>query len=295
MSGCCKNELTLKKLCAEQICVDNIQIENPICFAELSSPKVCSKDAVSETLSAQKACVGSLGAVDICGKNLSTENLGASSAVINQLCVPGALNVSNLLNCGKYRAGITFPTDISYTLGSPVNWSLVLDDPNSNLSLGPTVYTAPVAGYYLVTILIQQQNLQAASGQPILGIPVALIELMVNGVVSRQAFLPYLGFSSSQSSLLTSMIVLNAGDKVTSDFKVLAVDPVAGLIPIVGTVMIEANASNNESLFEIHLLSVTCNNMPCAPSVPCVPCVPSTCVPCAPAAGTSNPCAPCQL
>lgn len=296
MSGCCKNELTLKKLCAEQICVDNIQIENPICYAELSSQKVCSKDAISETLSAQKACVGSLGAKDICAININATNAGVSNLVANNACISGNLRAANFQPCGKYRAAITFSADTSYVLGSAVNWNTVLDDPNSNVSLGPTLYTVPLSGYYLVTIQIDQHDLIPASGNPILGTPVVLIELLINGVVSRQAFVPYLSFTSEQNSLLTAMILANAGDKLSSDFKVLAVDPVLGLIPVAGSVTIDADGSSLKSLFTVHLLSVTCTDMPCAPSVPCVPCVPSTCVPCAPAAGaTSNPCAPCQL
>lgn len=296
MSGCCSNELTLKKLCAEQICVDNIQIENPICYAEISSQKICGKDVIGENLSAKKACVDSLGAKDICATNANVTNLGASNLVANDACISGNLRAANFQPCGKYRAAITFAADTSYTLGSPINWNVVLDDPNSNVTLGPTLYTVPLAGYYLVTIQIDQHDLIPSSGSPILGTPVVLIELLINGVVSRQAFVPYLSFTSEQNSLLTAMILANAGDKLSSDFKVLAVDPVLGLIPVAGVATLDADGSSLKSLFTVHMLSVTCTDMPCAPSIPCTPCVPATCVPCTPGGSAStNPCAPCVL
>lgn len=294
MSGCCKNELTLKKLCVEQICVDNIDIENALCSPELSSPKVCAQSVVAHDVNAQSACIASLNAPDICSNNINASNMGVSNLVANNACIPGDLRVANLLNCGKYRATVTFGANTLYTLGTPIDWSVILDDPNGNVSLGPTLYTAPLTGYYLVTLQIIQENLLPASGSPILGTPVALVELLVNGVHARQAYVPYLSFVGSQSSLLTSMISLNAGDSISSDLKVLIVDPILGLVPVVGTVIIDADGSNSMSLMSIHLMSITCNNIPCAPSVPCTPCTPMTCVPCTPHTGT-NPCMPCQL
>jgi hypothetical protein len=161
----------------------------------------------------------------------------------------------------------------------------------------PTRYIAPVDGYYILTYKMNVFNLVSTNG-PILGVPVANPQVFVNGIVSREAIFSFLSFNAEQKSVLTSIVLLKAGDIITFRYKVLILDAVLGLISVSGTMDVFGDGTAvNTSQFSIHLLSIDCGSngtdVPCSPVIPCEPCVPMQCTPCVPS--TSNPNGCCDM
>jgi hypothetical protein len=219
-------------------------------------------------------------AKDGCITSLSTTHLSAESETVNQLCAVNA-NINNLCvqnltavnntTCVKYRAAVTLSANTAYTLGSPIDWDVVLDDPNGNVATGPFSYTVPVSGYYASSFYIRSDSLAGAS--TIVGVPIGLLTILSNTNVLRQYQSSYLSFSGIQNANLGSLLLLNAGDVLTMKYDVLALDQVTGLQPYVGTVSLQGNGSFlGESGFEIHYLS----SLNCTPTGQCIPCVPVT-------------------
>ena len=287
----CKNQLDLDKLCVKKLKACWAKIKElevgKFCAEELSSPKLCVDIAVARDAEFQTECVQSLNATNICSQNITATKVGISNLTANEVCVPGTLRAANLVNCGKYRASITYSAPITYTLGNNLVFDTILDDPNGNINLAVSSYTAPLTGYYVLTFKVNQQNLVPFSGT-ILGVPVANPEVYVNGNLARELYAPYLSFFNQQKTIVAGMVLLNAGDVITMKYNVLTMDQSSGVVQIPGTIDIQGNSTDfNSSIFMIHLLSVTCTEIPCAPSIPCVPCQPMTCVPC-------TPCKPCE-
>lgn len=262
---CGDNELSLKTLCATCSVLDN---------ACLGAAQI--NQASANSITANSLCVsGPASAQVLQSVDFSTNTLCARSGTINDLCVTN-LSVMNNVSTTKYRAAVTKIND-SYTLGTNLDWNNVIDDPNNNVSLAPFFYTVPVSGYYNASYYINSINLTGA--QPILGSPIGLLTIYVNGNELRQFNAPFLSFNSQQYGLLSSLLLLNAGDKVTMDYNVLVLDPVSGLKKYVGTVsLIGTSAFADSSGFEIILLSQlasgpvppTCRQCPVI-SVPCQP------------------------
>lgn len=285
---CCKNELNLDKLCAKKaiihkLCVDDLNLKNELCAETLSGGSLCVNQAMAQKGDFDSICVSNLNSSNNCFQNVTATNMGVSNLVANDLCVPGQLKAANFLNCGKYRASVAFSVPQTYTLGNNLAFDSILDDPNSNISFSPTTYTVPVSGYYVLTLKVNVSNLQSSSG-PILGSPVANPEVYLNGNLSREIFLPWLTFNNESKVLLTSLISLLAGDKVTMKYKVKALDAASGLIDVIGTVDIFGNGlEDGNSVFKISLLNVDClPSEMCQPSVQCQPCSPMRCTPCIP-------------
>lgn len=278
---CCRNELNLDKLCAKKIKVHNLQVKY-FCADELSSHKLCVDSAVARDAQFQVSAINTLNANNICNQNLTSTNAGIVNATVNNLCVSGPLQASNLLAYGKYRASATYSKLTTYVLGTLINFDTILDDPNSNLTTSPTTYTVPLSGYYSFSFNIVQQNLVVPG--PILGVPASDLQLYVNGVLARESFSAFLSFFPQQRAVLSGLISLNAGDQVQLKYNVLVIDSVGGLVPLVGTIDNSGNGTeDNSSLFKIHLLSVNAPSIiPCAPVIPCSPSNPLTCVPCNP-------------
>lgn len=284
---CCENMLDLDKLCAK--CAK-------ICW--LKAKKIWVDHEVVNDLCAQQAEIGALSVVNevansICSQAVVASNLNADSATVNNLCAQSAnmndlcvnnLRVQNFQNCNIFRATAVLSANLTYTLGTDVLWNTVLDDPNSNFNTATGAYTAPKSGYYNHTIQIDSSNLQGSA--VIAGIPVASVEVWVNGVFFRRVLSPLLSFSTSQSAFYSSLILLNSGDVVTSRANILVLDPVLGLMNYVGTSTLQGNGTfPNNSSFGIILISELCTS---SPGVMCTPCQPVT-VSCQP---FTLPCSP---
>ena len=324
---CCKNELSLDKLCCkkakihklcsedissnticahkviakemstDKICANEMQLNGVFCAQELSSPKLCVAQAVAQKLDANESCMTSLNAMNICAQNATISNLGVTSLVANDLCIPGTLRAANFAGGSKYRATVNYAVNTTYTLGSLFNFNNVVDDPNGNITSSPTTYTAPITGYYTFSFKVNSTNLTPSNGA-ILGSPIANPEVYVNGILVRELFSPFLTFLNEQKLILSSLITLNAGDQVTMKYKVLAFDATSGLIEIPGTVdIVGSGIEDGNSFFKITIINANTNSVVCQPVINCIPCTPMQCVPRTPSSTpceTCIPCRPCQ-
>ena len=291
---CCKNELNLSKLCANAICADSINvtdltatnINNSGCLPLLSSPAVCTASVISATADIGAANFNSLTSASACVTNLMSTNISADYITSNSACFSGQLTASNLLNCGVYRANVVYSAPVTYTLGSLVAFDTILDDPNSNITLAPTTYTVPVAGYYIAEFNFSISNITTTI--PIVGIPTANPQLYVNGILHNESYSSFMSFFPQQKVILNSLLSLNKGDTITMMFNILALNSTNGVVPVSGTASVIGDGSDvNTSSFKIDLVSVSCAasqgaTPSCAPVIPCTPVAPKTCVPCVP-------------
>ena len=254
------NCLEARKIRASSIFADGIKARVG-CFADLE----VSNGLLANNLQANKICVQ-----EICASNLVVENAKFNQAEI----------------CQKFRATMAFAADTLYTLGSPVNFDTIIDDPNGNISLAPTFYTAPVSGYYIVTLQIDQRDLAGAA--PIMGIPASNLVIDVNGLPFRQTYSPFLSFHNGQNANISGLISLRAGDKVSARYNILVMTDGGGFGNYVGTVVVKGNGTEeNESFLKIHYLS----SNDCPGTVPpCLfPCVQPVCDQI-----INHPCPPCH-
>ena len=260
--------LKAKKLKAEHIESETIKT-NSMCTNALSSDTICGRIInVSER---------------ICAPLFSSPAICADQLTANNGCITGTLKTNNFEQCAKYRATVVFSQNTPYILDNIVDYDLIIDDPNNNVTLSPFTYTVPVSGYYILTTQIDQFNLQGAN--PIIGTPIANLTVDVNGNRFRDTFTPYLAFHNGQKITVTTLISLNAGDLVSVRYNVYVMDDVAGFIPYVGTVIIEGNGSeDNATMFKMHYLSSDCTDLPCTPCQsictpePCnIPCIEVDC------------------
>lgn len=273
----CCSQLNLAKLCVKSLksrCVEATRIKaQDISTDQLTADTICTnKLNVSETI-----CARSVDSTLMC-----TERLTANNA-----CIPGVLTVNQLEECGVFRATTVLSNDILYTLGDPLPLNVIVDDPNGNVSVVPFFsYIAPRSGYYAFSLHVQQHDFQPTNG-PILGIPVALPQLLVNGIPCHHIFSPFLAFHNSQSAICSGLISLQVGDLVTTRYRVFTLSDL-GFIDTPGTVILDGNGTERETSFKIHLLSIDCQDeQPCPPCQPCnIPCSISD-TPC------EDPCASC--
>jgi hypothetical protein len=269
---------------------------------QVVSDNVCSQLVSAKNLNAENAVLNNLCVPGLIqGSQVSADMLGANSlcavaGTINKLCVDD-LTVGSFLPYIKYRATVDYSVDQTYTLGAFLNFDSILDDPNNNVSLVPnTSYTAAVAGYYMMSLKVNSSNLQ--SGTPILGNPIANPQIYVNGILVREIYAPFLSFFNAQKVILDSLITLQKNDVVTMKYNVLADNgtPVLGTVDIVGSGVEDGN-----SFFKIILLSaiapastIACTKCPVisvlcsAVTTPCQPLVPV--VP-----GAPKPCDSCMI
>lgn len=211
---------------------------------DIWTDSLCTNKLLAKAICADALTVNA----DVCLKNLN---------VTGDLCVGGSLRANDI--CQPYRATVSYSASTPYTLGTDLAFDNIQDDPNNNITLAPTTYTAPRSGYYLLGIEVSQEDLVASV--PILGVPTAEIDVIVNGVLAHTSQFPYLTFQNAQRSLLTTIIRLNAGDVVRSRYNIIAVDPSTGVTNVVGTVtMLDGPIP---SLFQIHYLSSDCASIPC--------------------------------
>lgn len=262
----CKNELNISKLCVRCIKAKGLLAKR------LVADDLCALNAKAGTLSVDKETVnslcvsGSLSANMASAQSFSTNSLCAVSGTINSLCVNN-LQLGNFVPSVKYRATVNYSANTTYTLGAFLNFDNIIDDPNGNISLSPnTSYTAPLAGYYMMTFKVNVTNVVSTNG-PILGVPVANPEIYVNGIVVREAYSPFITFFNTQKVIVDSLITLQLGDVVTMKYNILAGAGigVAGSVDILGTGIEDGN-----SFFKIIFLSsLSSGSQPM-----CVPCQP---------------------
>ena len=266
-SDCC-NELNLRRLCVDRLKARCAEIK------KLNATTINVDDIHAKTLCLEtEFSTNEISGTNINGQNVCAENLTATTAcvgslVANDVCIPGALTVSNFKPCAKYAATVIFNNDTPYNLGSTIGFDTILSDPNNNVTLAPGFmsYTAPFTGDYVITVQIDQHGLNGSN--VIVGLPVTNIELYVNGTITRQTFVPYLSFHDAQKGNYSALIGLQAGDVITSQYNVFVMNDTAGFVPYAGQITIEGNPGvENASLFKIHLLSIACPN-----GVPCSPC-----------------------
>ncbi|HEY5268694.1 MAG TPA: hypothetical protein VII94_06280, partial [Candidatus Saccharimonadales bacterium] len=227
---CCSNELNLDKMCVDCAKMNCAKIQQVI------SDNIC-----SQLVSANQVSANMIGANSICVK----------AGTINTLCVDN-LSIGNFSPYTKYRATVNFSGNTTYTLGANLPFNNIIDDPNNNVSISPFMsYTAPVAGYYELSYIINANNL-ISTGGAILGVPVANPEIFVNGALAREIFAPFLSFLGAQNVILSTLITLQAGDVVTLQYNVLG----GSGIPAVGTIdMASTGAEGGNSLFKIIFMS----------------------------------------
>jgi hypothetical protein len=270
---CNSNTLKLKLLCANRIkvkCIDaetiktiDLTVTGNFCTENIITKSVCTdRLGVNQT-----ACIPTLTSTDIQSTTL---------------CVTGTARFNEV--CGRYRAFASFATDTNYTLGDLINFNVINDDPNGNVSLAPFKYTAPATGYYIISTQVDQLDLVLAPGSsPILGVPTGNLEILVNGVTLRKATTAFLTFSNQQQNTNAALIRLNQGDEVQLTYGINQLTD-TGFSPVAGTVTLEGGV--NFTLFSIHYLSSDCAQPTCEPRI-CTPCSttctpPVPCVPCTP-------------
>jgi len=236
-----------------------------ICTKRLKALKAHLKDLRANQIKSDLICTDTitinqdLNAHDICSQTIST----------NDLCVSGSARIKQI--CGTYRAWAQYSVDTTYTLGDLLNFDNIVDNPDGDLTNAPTVFTAPVPGYYMLTLSIHQLGISPDTGI-ILGSPTAILSIYINDVLQTKSYFPYLTFFNEQDSTMSSLLRLQSGDKVTAVYDVFTVDQVMGAISVSGTAVIRGGSG--ASLFAIHYLSSDCD----APT--CTPCEPSTALPC---------------
>jgi len=236
---------------------------------------------------AYNSCVANkLQASQVWGAQGYFNSLNSTNANFTNACITN-LNVPNFIPSTTYRATVNYGSNAVYTLGTQLNFTNIVDDPNNNIILTPsTSYTAPVSGYYDFTFKVNITAVNPSNG-PILGSPVANPQVYVNGILVREIYAPFISFFNSQNVILDSLITLQKGDLVTMAYNVLAGagTPVQGTVNIVGTGIEDGN-----SFFKIILLS----QLQGGTGATCPPC-PVVTIDCAnmPAPTTPNACSIC--
>jgi hypothetical protein len=248
--------LKSKQLKSEAIEAHSIKVDN-VCAQALSSDRVCAR----EINASERICAPLFSSPSVCAESLNATNI----------CSNGLVKANAFQQCGKYRATMAFAANTPYVLGTSMDFDVILDDPNGDISLSPSFYTAPLSGYYVVMLQIDENNLDGI--EPILGVPIGNLEVLVNGKTFRENFAPFLTFHNEQKSTVSALISLKAGDQVSARYNVFVMTDATGFSPYVGTVQILGTGSEAQgTIFKIHYLSSDCTELPC---VPCT----STCTP----------------
>jgi len=276
--------------CPSDDCFDTALKVEAICAKRVKSKWIdaCNlnaKQICAESIKAKKACLDYLVVNEnACIKKLQSQDICAQSITAANFCSSGPVKFTQAEICQQFRATVVFGSNQPYNLNTPLNFDTILDDPNNNVTLAPFAYHTPVAGYYLLSIEIDQNSLVALPTSPILGPPVANIIVNVNGNLVRQTFIPYLTFHNDQVSTFSSLIRLKAGDVVTVTYEIIVLTD-AGLVAYPSSVTVLGNGTDagDSSLFQIHYMSSNCVQPICAPCLPvcefpcdveCPPCKP---------------------
>jgi hypothetical protein len=240
-SDCDSVVLRIRDICAKNISAECLRTDRIHNRHGIVTNHLCAHSVAAKTIRTDNLCVNN----KIAFGALST------LAIEGDLCVSGLINQNEV--CQLYRATVDYSTSaVIYTLGTPLTFNNIIDDPNNNVTLAPVfMYTAPATGYYIVNVQINQNTLVTAT--QILGVPNSYIDLLVNGAVVRVSSYPYLSFANEGNGVLAALILLNEGDQVQADYRISFVSPTVGLTNVVGTVTMVGGPAN--SVFSIHYLS----------------------------------------
>lgn len=251
---------TIAKLCAKRAGIKHLQTEKH------KTNELCAKHIRAEHVHANKIDTRDL-CLDNVHANVGTfPELCTNHISSNGICVNG-----NVEHCTQYKAWMAMDVDTPYSLGNDINFDTIVDDPNSNVALGPTRYIAPKTGYYIVTLGVGLKALIQNGGSGVIaGIPVSRPEVVVNSLRTLKAFEAFLNFGSPfQNNTLTGLIHLNAGDDVRARYRIFYLDASTGVQPYGGNVILEGVGDQgqhfSETYFMIHYLSSDC-------PVECPPC-----------------------
>jgi hypothetical protein len=274
-SGCSK--ICTKKLIAKCAKVYSF-LAHDIDATNLNTDALCARIINADSICTRTAningalCASTLRSPIICSEQISATSMCASNLIANKF-----------QQCGLYRATAVLSSDQLYTLGTLIPIDTSLDDPNADVSFAPFSYTVPISGYYILTVQIDQHGISGVD--PILGTPLANLEVLVNGITNKETFTPYLSFHNGQKVTVSSLISLNAGDVVQLRYNVYVMNDGSGFMPYVGTIILEGDGTAiNGSIFKIHYLSSDCTT-PTACECPLPPCNPTPCnYPCVPQA-----------
>lgn len=285
------NKLVLCKLCAKKVrtkhlCAGHIKTED-IDARKLDVDWLCSKTGRINSLCSRHAAVLKLSAKQAC-----VDHLYAATVSSRDVCVQG-----NVEHCTAFKAFVLTTTITPYTLGTPLQFNTIVDDPNHNIvSLNPTRYIVPRTGYYVATLHIDENNLTGPF--VFTGVPVGSPEILVNGTVEIQGRVPYLSFAKVHHAYVTSLLLLHAGDIVEPQYSLFVLDPVLGDISYPGAVdILPQSAGDRGSYFTIHYLSSLCSDETIQECPPCnvTPyCNPADFYPCEPDHDCHHECAPCE-
>jgi hypothetical protein len=280
-----RDGLECQKLCIGKVLTKHLKSKQiraeKLCAEDISSNALCSK-----IINTERLCANVINATQqICAPSFNSPLICAESVTADNICVRGTIKANDLQQCGRYRATTVYSSNQTYTLGENASFDLVIDDPNGDIiSNNPTIYEAPLSGYYMITLQFDITDVEG--DEMVLGIPVSNVELLINGNLFRQTFSPFLGFHNVQNSTLSGLLSLKAGDLVSARYNVFVMSD-TGFMPYIGTCTMLGNGSEeNASMLKIHYLSSDCESQPCEPCnlIPCtttpcaLPC--SSCVDC---------------
>lgn len=241
--------------------------------------KLCAHDAKIEHLWNEKAHIECAKIEKLCAEHgdidklktdhLWTNKLLANCAMIDHLYTPHY--------CSKYKAtAILSQPLIGFQLNNRVKFDAIIDDPNGNIdnSGDKTQYIAPISGYYIATLDLDVSNLNGS--KVITGTPTTHLTIVKNGHAQAHCDYPVLTFNTSQNSVLTALMHLNAGDVIDCHLQVFVIDPTTGFTSYQGTVDLANPTSpihpDAVSYFMIHNLSADCDYGCHCPPPPCGPC-----------------------
>lgn len=289
--------LRVRKLCANmvrtrQFCAGDARIRN-LCAVTANSNLVNAEllhtnTGCFNTVNAKIASVEYLTTNTLCTQALATSLLCTTSIQAQNICVNG--NVEQC-TCFKGIAGVD--PEYTYTLGNPIIFNTIIDDPCHNFvqtATEGTVFIAPRSGYYIVELETTFRDLQGPT--VISGVPVVENTIVVNGLPRREGRYSFLAFSNDQVNDTTALVRLAKGDKIGGLMNILVQDPFAGQVRYPGTVTMDGAPITNDSLggtlLSVHYLSSDCPIV-CNPCVPLPVCQPVT-VNCPQVAVQCGPC-----
>jgi hypothetical protein len=287
----CAVDVSLINACIDKTIINDAQISRlnneTICANAVAANNIC-----ANTLTANTLCTPAIQADDLCVTDgVSTDNICVNQAQIDGLwtdyIAASTIAINGTLeHCTPYKAHLSLSTTTVYHLGDEINWDVILDDPNGDVIAGPTRYVVPKTGYYLMTLGVTANQLEDDNSNDVIaGIPVVRPEIVVNDIRTVKAMKTFLSFGSEfQSSVLSGVFPLQAGDEVTCRYRVFHIDALLGITPFDGIVDLQGFGSQGQpdsnTYFIIHYLSSFCPVDQQPNPVECQPCLPVTCPPC---------------
>lgn len=96
------------------------------CNARLLFTTLCAEKIKTGCVDANQINTGAL-----CTALANILNLNSNAACFSNLCVD-SLKTNSLQQCGSFRATAVYSTNTNYTLGTPLLFDTILDDPNGD-------------------------------------------------------------------------------------------------------------------------------------------------------------------